>query len=266
MKPSSTRVAFISLAAFALLACVGDSPATVDSSAPPQDASKDTSSAGDGAPNDTGVVDAGACSGLTQCGGDGGANKCVDLSTDKENCGSCNHICPSKECVSGDCKKRVFVSSSTRTGGVPSGSALGFDVNCQNLAIAAGLDGNYKAWVSDDTTSPSVRFTKSKAPYLRMDGSPIAADWTNLTSGSIAFAINRTETGGAVGGATYAWSDTAPDGTLIPVNPNGSNCNNWKDPPGNFGSYGDTTATDSKWTDNSYGSCNLNLHFYCFEQ
>lgn len=243
-------------------ACVGDAATNTptpdaggDTSAP-QDSGKDTAVATESG------VDAGVCPGMTNCGGDGGANKCVDLATDKDNCGTCNHICPSKACENGDCVMRVFVSSAMVSGGA-SGSALAFDTQCQNLATGAALDGKYKAWVSDDSTSPSARFTQSKASYQRMDGTKIAASWTNLTSGTIAVAINRDEKNTVLGGTPLVWTDTDTDGTELKT---GANCTNWTKTTGS-GSYGDGTASDAKWTNSSSGACsNGNFHFYCFEQ
>ena len=260
-----------SASAFALVACVGD--ATVigapDGGAPPdasEAATKDAAT-NDGAANDA-ASDAGPCPGKTACGGDGGAVTCADLGVDPVNCGACGRFCPSKSCVNGDCTRRVFVSSTTVLGGDigNSGGAVTVDGRCQTLATAAGLDGTFKAWISDDSTSPSIRFVKSKAPYVRMDGTKIANDWAGLTSGTLFVAINRDEKNAVAGGLIQTWSDTAIDGTEIPSNANGTNCQGWKPPTGNFGSFGDCTAVDAKWTNASYGSCNATWRFYCVEQ
>jgi hypothetical protein len=40
--------------------------------------------------------------------------------------------------------------------------------------------GVYKAWLSDSQASPLTRFTHSTLPYIRVDGTQIAADWAGL--------------------------------------------------------------------------------------
>ncbi len=53
----------------------------------------------------------------------------------------------------------VFVSSATFTGGL--GGVPAADQTCSDLAVAAGLVGFYRAWLSDDAgRSPSVTFTR----------------------------------------------------------------------------------------------------------
>jgi hypothetical protein len=61
----------------------------------------------------------------------------------------------------------VFVSSATFTGGL--GGVRAADQTCSDLAVAAGLAGIYRAWLSDDAgRSPSVTFTRSDQPELSM--------------------------------------------------------------------------------------------------
>jgi hypothetical protein len=81
----------------------------------------------------------------------------------------------------------VFVTSTTFTGAEVGGGfgAEGADMHCQRLANAAGHQGRYLAWISDDTSSPRTRFTPSEYPYRRIDGTVIANDFTDLTDGSL---------------------------------------------------------------------------------
>ena len=90
---------------------------------------------------------------------------------------------------------RVFVSSTTHSGNL--GGLSGADTTCQNLANAAGLPGTYRAWLSDNTQSPSTRFATSTGAYALVNGVTIAASWTDLTDGTLASPITVTELGGA---------------------------------------------------------------------
>ncbi len=252
------------------IACVGDDSTSTD-------AGKDASvpvdgSPGDGAPGDSSSpdVDAGPCPGKSVCQPDGGGSvTCADLTSDANNCGACGHYCPSKQCANSDCVRRVFVTangSDGEAGGV-TGSG-GVDSTCQQTALAAGLDGTYMAWLSSDTTSPAVRFTKSKAPYVRTDGTKVANDWTSLTSGTLLSPINRDEKAAVVATTTMIWTDTAIDGTEIAQTVGGANCKNWVSTiGGDLGVYGHVTATDGTWTNgNQQIVCTATGNFYCFEQ
>src|SRR5690242_2782849 len=78
--------------------------------------------------------------------------------------------------------KLVFVTSTLQTGNL--GGLTGADMICQARAAAGGLRGIFKAWLSDTTASPSTRFTRSKKPYVLLDGTVIANNWADLTDGS----------------------------------------------------------------------------------
>ena len=93
-RPLARLAAALPVATLALLACVGDDPATTspggDASSPGTDGSASEASASDGAP----------CA--TTCDG-----RCTDTQTDPDNCGACKNSCdrPSGKfsCVAGKC-------------------------------------------------------------------------------------------------------------------------------------------------------------------
>ncbi len=178
--------------------------------------------------------------------------------------------------------KRVFVTSKAYDGAL--GGLSGADAKCQALADAAMLGGTFKAWLSTEAESPSLRFTK-QGPWTLVDGTLLADDWAQLTSGTLKNAISRDEQGMPVGTTSacsatkYAvWSQTNPDGTFAHANeadPSSPrfDCSNWTGTNGQDAiQWGDASATDAHWTVhancNTFGVACLGklARLYCFEQ
>jgi len=140
------------------------------------------------------------------------------------------------------------------------------DCICQEHADSAGFDGLYAAWLADNTGSPDTRFVKSfSQPYYTTDGRLIANDWTDLTDGSIANKINKTENAGNIPGANI-WTNVKIDGTM---GSSTNNCGDWTVNSGasNRGRLGSKGATDDSWTDNGFiTNCSAAISIYCFEQ
>ena len=173
--------------------------------------------------------------------------------------------------------KNVFVTSQAHNGDF--GGISGADSFCQGLANTAGLSGTYYAWLSDTTTSPSLRFAQASVPYRLVDGTTIANDWADLTDGTIQNPINKDEYGNAAS-SSMVFTFTMTNGSAGLFQSPTSNCygedchcNNWTNPNGqgspNPGSgVGQTTKTNDDWTDYSfYNGCGPNGQpIYCFEQ
>ena len=164
--------------------------------------------------------------------------------------------------------KRAFVSSMLYDGNL--GGLAGADAKCQALADAANLPGTYMAWISTAGGSPSTRFTQSTTPYVRVDGTQIAANWAALIDGSIDAALNLTESGGAApvgntscagGGHPTVWSATSQSGTY-----SGSACTDFTSTAGS-GLWGEANMTNTSWTSwCSGGVCTWTSSIYCFQQ
>jgi hypothetical protein len=156
---------------------------------------------------------------------------------------------------------RVFVTSLPVTGNL--GGLDTADAVCQDVADEAELPGAYRAWLSDDSESPSTRFMRSPGPYLLVDDTVIANDWTALTSGTLQAPIDRDETGHDFLPPFAAWTNTKADGTL---DESLADCESWRTTVA-FGGYGDFTSTNASWTDSDrYEPCSAGLHLYCFQQ
>jgi len=174
---------------------------------------------------------------------------------------------------SSTCKahKVVFVSSVPYDGNM--GGLTGADAKCQTLATAVGLKGTFLAWLSDNTGSPSTRFTKSAIPYVRRDGVLVANNWTDLTDGAIANTISVSEVGLAPGvgpepcgnliGLTR--TNTATDGTMFNA---AVSCNNWTSNAANqITGGGHYFSTTSNWTAYVCAQfCSWKKPIYCFQQ
>ena len=174
---------------------------------------------------------------------------------------------------SSTCKahKVVFVSSVPYDGNM--GGLPGADAKCQALATAVGLKGTFLAWLSDNTGSPSTRFTKSAIPYVRRDGVLVANNWTDLTDGAIANSIGVSELGLAPG------VGPEPCGNLVGLTrtntaTNGGqynaalSCNNWSSNAANLiTGGGHYFSANANWTAYVCAQfCSWKKPIYCVEQ
>lgn len=158
----------------------------------------------------------------------------------------------------------VFLTTSVQNGNL--GGLAGADAICQQRAQAANLPGTYKAWLSDAAQSPATRFVQSTGPYLRVDGVTVAANWADLTDGTLQAAITVAETGAVFDALDLrSWTHTLANGTAGGVL--NANCSNWTSADnGVNGDEGQVAATSDNWTDFASGTCNNNFHLYCFQQ
>ena len=156
--------------------------------------------------------------------------------------------------------KVVFITSTTYKGNL--GGTSGADAKCATRAIAGGLTGTYKAWVSISAAKdPESAFTHSTKPYVLPNGTKVADDWTDLTDGSLDNAINRNEFGNSYSGST--WTATTNAGQYDNV---GETCANWaSSSSGQQGMEGQSSTTN--WSSTGSDSyCNQTLSLFCFAQ
>ena len=76
-------------------------------------------------------------------------------------------------------------------------------------------NGMYLAWLSDGTTSPSIRFIQSLTPYVLPNGTTIADNYTDLTDGALAAPIAIDESTSQRAQSTV-WTGAGTDGTFAP--------------------------------------------------
>ena len=166
-------------------------------------------------------------------------------------------------CQGGVCK-RVFVSSTPPPGAGNLGGLAGADAFCQSAANTKQLGGTWKAWLSDATTSASLRLTHATVPYVLLEGPTIAANWNALTNGTLDHAINVSEDGTVHTAILEVWTATTLRGAY-----SGRSCNAWTTNASGsiYADVGLSNQTDGGWTDRFPQFCDrLNVHLYCFEQ
>jgi hypothetical protein len=165
-------------------------------------------------------------------------------------------VCPGNKC------RRVFVSANPPPTGGNLGGLAPADTFCQSAADAKDLGGSWKAWLSDSSTSASARLSHATVPYVLLDGTQIAANWSALTSGTIAHVINLAEDGTILDN-TEVWAGTTSSGAF-----SGHSCSGWTSVTGsNTGDVGRSNETNNDWTDIFPQACDrMNVHLYCFEQ
>ena len=158
--------------------------------------------------------------------------------------------------------RRVFVTSDTYTGQL--GGIAGADAKCQASADAAMLAGEFRAWISTDTSSPQANFLQSAGPYVRIDGIQVANSWISLTSGGLDAPLELDEWGQVVpnGDCGNVWTKTRRDGTPFVEY---SDCSDFTNTEGST-LVGRTDAINSTWTESCPRNCNELLHLYCVEQ
>lgn len=216
----------------------------------------------------------GACKAPAKCGdgfvwGEGGET-CDDMN--KEDLDECSNKCQAP--------RWVFVTSDGADSG-NLGGIMGADTYCQMLATAASLPGTYKAWLTDTDpqTAPLTRFeSQGFKGWYRLNTKPalgVAEGWEDLTTPNdgmpakyLQNAIFIDENGNDVENATV-WTNTYPDGTRIPSNPDDMKavCTNWTSASGTAGPKGTAKADvlGSAWTDDSTLGCNAGARLYCFQ-
>jgi hypothetical protein len=154
---------------------------------------------------------------------------------------------------------RVFVTSATFTGDF--GGQPGTDAACQKAATDAALGGTWRAWTGGSAGTPDSRFTHGPNPYVLVGGAQIAADWTDLTDGTLAAPIDHDEHGAAVTAMDLVWTGVGANGKSLQPN-----CNDWVGQTGtHYGSMHDTT---SAWSDAGAIYCPSAMpgRLFCFEQ
>jgi len=231
MRRRGPAIAFVGLAAAALVACFGygdpvDDPIDPGASLPGRTTSADASVGDSGLPKPTPT----------------------DASTDSAT---------SADADAAKTKFRVFVSSTTTTGNL--GGVAGADALCNQRATAAALGGTYRAWVSV-SGADAIDHITSAGPWHLVTGELVAASKAVLTSGTLTHLIDKDEKGATPSLAEdRTWTATGANGRYV-----APDCAGWTG--AGSGLVGEARNNDpNKWTDLVAEACTEVNRVYCFE-
>lgn len=153
---------------------------------------------------------------------------------------------------------RAFVSSSIQTGNL--GGVAAADKLCNSLATAAGIGGNYRAWLSVSGSDAIDRIT-STGPWHLVSGEVVAADKAGLTNGQLAHLLDKDEKGATPPDVEdRVWTGTGPNGRYA-----APDCSQWNAQSGS-GLVGEANNTNrDKWTALVGEACSEVNRIYCLE-
>lgn len=172
--------------------------------------------------------------------------------------------------------KRVFISSQQWQASL--GGPSGADAKCDSIAKARSLGGSWVAWLSTLSSSAALRMTHSSLPYKLLDGTLVANNWADLTSGGIQNPINIDENGYMItwnGGTGSVYTSTYTDGTSMLLHGAKYDCegltnaNAYDTDAGSYESavIGYDNSSGKAWTDSILTTgCSSFYSLYCFEQ
>jgi hypothetical protein len=166
------------------------------------------------------------------------------------------------------CERVVFVTSAPGPSSIVNrvqANALCTAAAADTLAHPRILNRVFVAWISDGADDdPFTHFVKSSRPYIRPDGTIIAANWAVLIGGQLLKAsIFHDQRGNSVGGGAQVWTGTVGSGKFSKPN-----CAAWTsnlaDDRARVGVVG---ATNANWTsfNGADASCAEQRRLYCFE-
>lgn len=158
--------------------------------------------------------------------------------------------------------RRIFVTAEDHATAL--GGLTGADAFCARAATAAGLGGQWMAWLSDSTASVADRMAHHAGPYTTTTWRIVADDWRMLTGGALRAPVDRDQYGAERNRAVF--TNTNPDGTTRSP---ADSCGNWTlDGVAGFSYAGLSSAADATWTLNGERTypCGYAFALYCVEQ
>jgi|CXWL01.1.fsa_nt_gi hypothetical protein len=164
-----------------------------------------------------------------------------------------------------ECFNVVFVSSATYLSNL--GSAFAYDIQCNMLATAAGLNNltnnAFIAWISTSTSHARARLGTARG-FVRPDGVPVADTITSLLDSNQIWNPIRIDEWGNDLGSVYPMTGTLSNGMAALAN-----CSNWTSTSGSVQmAVGSAARGPVHWT-NYVGAppCNQGpLPIYCIQK
>lgn len=182
---------------------------------------------------------------------------------------------------------KMFVTSATGTGALfnwvidgwypTQGNIEAGDEICQHLATTAGLNGTFKAWLSDDTTDAYCHIHNltgqkdtncgedtlpaTAGPWMRTDGQPFGEkiDQALNPNYKVYTPPQYDELGNKIA-TGYSFTGTTSEGKNAD-----NHCNRWTGEDGD-GRVGRINVTSGEWIGGAgLEACNSQQHLYCFQ-
>ena len=153
---------------------------------------------------------------------------------------------------------RIFRTESIQNANL--GGIAGADAICAAQALAAGLEGEFKAWLSTIASPVAGRVTPASGPYILVNGTLVANDWDDLVDGLILVPINLDANGVLRSGEV--WTGTRANGTSYLAD----DCAEFTSGTTGRALCGATNSTTATWTENIIPACSTQLGLYCIEQ
>lgn len=176
--------------------------------------------------------------------------------------------------------KYIFVTSTLHTGDITTSAPItttdpliAADAICQNLANNATipLPGTYAAWLSTSSVDALNRVTDDAGntfKYVLADPGTLVSDgFAGIIDSEINNEINVDESGVIdLAKPSEVWTGTGENGQHNSLN----NCLDWTSAgSAEDGFYGENVAADNdggRWTQRSFGFCDVERPFYCFQK
>jgi DNA-binding beta-propeller fold protein YncE len=168
----------------------------------------------------------------------------------------------------------LFATSTTYNGNFGSSASAAIAAannDCAARATAAGLSGTFLAWIAitTGTNDPNTTFVHSYGPYVEVNGTVIATNWSALVaSGTLTNSITLNESGTTVTGD--AWTNVGTNGKAEHSgNSAADNCASWSNGTGSdTGYYGVLGSATAAWTytSSATATCSTAEHLICVQQ
>ena len=186
----------------------------------------------------------------------------------KEECDDKNSV--EYDACSNSCYRAKWIFLSKNLYNSNFGGIGNADAYCNDDAQQAGLNGNFKAWLSDmfPTNSPDPLWLNLNFKgWYRMPTDPpsLFAEGFNGLQGNLENSLNVLADGSKNTNLTQAWTATRVNGKK---NDAYGNCNSWQDMGfGMGGGIGNPQALDKTWTEHSGPLCgSIQAAIYCMEK
>ena len=183
---------------------------------------------------------------------------------------------------------KVFTTSATGNGNLGSWTnasgktgIAAADAICQAAATSAGLQGTYKAWISDSTTDAychiqgydghtisdncgQTTLPVTAGPWVRTDGFPFGETINKIINNGVIYApAAYDEKGNLV--KTYNY-DSYFTGTNYDGTKNAQTCSDWTSSSGSDNAFhGDTAGTTDWWSGGDSSTCDNAARLLCFQ-